>query len=328
MSAVYLFEYPEAAAVAEALKLKPDRRFAPVGAAVTGPTTPRAIGDSPFVAINGSGNHHHETLGLVAALAAEDPARSFSYLHLDAHPDTGELYRWRYNCASFVGRVLELPQVAEVDLIGINPAVLETEGTGSVYFRNLHYYHCDYFAKLRQWTVEEGPIDETYFGASEDDLRRALKNPAIAKAKMKEVRPPKSETAYPALVVKWRPLSALDPSQLPEAPIYVSVDLDVLKLDLVTDWRKSPRRSAPTPFGVPENQGEMSLPTLLALIAQLGAARPMLGADVCGLTERLGELSPEAQATSIQTTAAVVEALQAALAAKPKKKPKLTSRSR
>lgn len=306
---VYLFDYPEAKAIAEAAGLVPSRVFSPCGSSVTGPTVPRSIDEQPFLAINGSGNYHHETLGLVAALAGAAPERRFTYVHVDAHPDTGELYRWRYNCASFVGRILESPSVEAAYLLGINPEVLAEETQRTVFFKNLHYYHCDYFGKVRQFTVAGGPIDETYFGPGEGDLGRAKKNPSVKQARLSEVTPPKHAEAFPALVVKWRALSELDPATLPQLPLYISVDLDVLKGALVTDWRKSPKRSKPTRFGVPENQGEMSLEVLLELLEKLGRARPLLGADVCGLTHELGALSEAARQESVAASVQVVQRL-------------------
>ena len=306
---VYVFDYPEAQAVAAAAGLRPDQLFVPCGSAVTGRPPPRALAGQPFVAINGSGHHHHETMGLVAALVEADPDRRFTYVHVDAHPDTGELYRWRYNCASFVGRILESPSVDAAYLLGINPEVLAEETQRTVFFKNLHYYHCDYFAKLRQFTVRGGPIDETYFGPADGDLARAQKNPSVKQARLSEVTPPKHPEPLPALVVKWRALSEFQPSTLPRLPLYLSVDLDVLKGSLVTDWRKSPKRSGPTRFGVPENQGEMSLETLLELLTKLGEARPLLGADVCGLTHELAALSAEAREESLAANVQVVKLL-------------------
>lgn len=314
---VYVFDYPEAQAVAAAAGLRPDLVLAPCGSAVTGQPPARPLLGPPFVAINGSGNHHHETMGLVSALIAADPDRRFTYVHVDAHPDTGELYRWRYNCASFVGRILESPSVEAAYLLGINPEVLAEETQRTVFFKNLHYYHCDYFAKVRQFTVLGGPIDETYFGPAPEDLGRAKKNPSVQAARLSEVTPPKHEQPFPALVVKWRALSEFQPSTLPRLPLYVSVDLDVLKVSLVTDWRKSPKRSGPTRFGVPENQGEMSLEVLLELLRELGGARPILGADVCGLTHALSALSAEAREESLAANVQVLMLLRELVGAQP-----------
>lgn len=83
---------------------------------------------------------------------------------------------------------------------------------------------------------------------------------------------------------------ALD--RLPEGPVYLSVDLDVLSPSFArTDW----------------DQGTMQLDELLAALRKLVAARPVLGVDLCGgLTPEKGA-SPADEALNARTGEALYE---------------------
>ena len=78
--------------------------------------------------------------------------------------------------------------------------------------------------------------------------------------------------------------------RLPEVPVYLSVDLDVLSPAFArTDW----------------DQGSMQLDALLAALRKLVAARPVLGVDLCGgLTPEKGA-SPADEALNARTGEAV-----------------------
>ena len=80
--------------------------------------------------------------------------------------------------------------------------------------------------------------------------------------------------------------------RLPEVPVYLSVDLDVLSREYArTDW----------------DQGSMQLEELLAALRSLVAARPILGVDLCGgLTPEKGA-SPEDEALNARTGEALWE---------------------
>jgi len=79
-------------------------------------------------------------------------------------------------------------------------------------------------------------------------------------------------------------LAALD--ALPDLPVYVSVDLDVLSPAFArTNW----------------DQGEMTLPELVSGLRHLRSARRIIGVDLCGgLTEQKGA-SPEDLALNART---------------------------
>ena len=79
---------------------------------------------------------------------------------------------------------------------------------------------------------------------------------------------------------------------LPEVPVYLSIDLDVLSPAFArTDW----------------DQGSMQLDALLAALRKLVAARPVLGVDLCGgLTPEKGA-SPADEALNARTGEALWE---------------------
>jgi arginase family enzyme len=270
------------------------------------------LGTSPFLVLNGSGNHHHETVGLVEGLLRARP-EELTYIQIDAHPDKTELYRWSCNCGSFVGRILETPRIAEVYLLGLYPPCLDTDGHGTIYIKNLHYYRCEYFKKLRQYTVAPTTIHETYFGFLPEDVSEAKNNPSVARVRSKSIRVPDQQQPKKGLRVEWKTLRELDLGGLPDRPVYLTVDLDVLRHYPVTDWRKAPARSPATPHGLPENQGEMELDVLVDLIARIGSARRIAGADVCGLTSELERLPEGARQASFEAVERVVRAIETCL---------------
>lgn len=78
--------------------------------------------------------------------------------------------------------------------------------------------------------------------------------------------------------------------RLPELPVYLSIDLDVLSTDFArTDW----------------NQGDMSLPALEGMVLRIKKDRRIIGSDICGgLTIGKGA-SAEDQAINAGTTEAL-----------------------
>lgn len=101
----------EAEDVGPALRLWAARgQLAAFGARLA--AAPAGSGSGPLVTFLGSGDYHHLTPVLLAAL----PGR-FTVIHLDNHPDWVRLPPAGH-CGSWVNRALELPQVARIITVG------------------------------------------------------------------------------------------------------------------------------------------------------------------------------------------------------------------
>jgi arginase family enzyme len=306
MVSTLFVDYPEARRVIEHLGatrgVTPEAAWEPFG---THPETVRAnlrpVPDHPFVLVNGSGNYHHETYAVLAGLCRQGPC---AYLHIDAHTDKDTVFRWKIDCASFVGAILELPDVTEGVLLGVNVLPKTKERPVVVIGNDVHYYRFDYFTKLRQYYARPMQVQEFHFRYSRADCARARNNPSIERARVTPLPPNHQRKERRGLAVQWRDLAAFDPKSVASEIVYISVDLDVLRRDLVTDWRRE------GPGGtITDNQGVMTLRQLLALIRRVGRARKVVAADLCGLTERFFELEPAQLERSLETVATVYDAL-------------------
>ena len=65
-------------------------------------------------------------------------------------------------------------------------------------------------------------------------------------------------------------------------PVYLSIDLDVLQSDLVTDWRVGVHEGDVMGEGYGDNHGRMSLEQLLALIKTIGETASVLPVTFVG----------------------------------------------
>jgi arginase family enzyme len=257
----------------------------------------RRLPSEPFIVINGSGNFHHETVALVEGMLSAEASPAISYLQIDAHPDKEIGYRWVIGCASFVGRILEHPKVDTVHLLGINPECSGHADTGWAHIDHLGYYRCDYFAKLRLYSAPGTRFEEVVFDTRPEVGRSARASMAVAQVRRAKRQLPTDPAPRDALIVRWKDPGHFDPEALAAWPVYLSIDLDVVRDTIVTDWR----RVGP---GIADNQGALSWEELLALVERITAARPIRGADVCGLTAALEGLPPELHERSL---AAMVE---------------------
>ena len=140
----------------------------------------------------------------------------------------------------------------------------------------------------------------------------AQNNPSVATAAIHERQGATADDRSEGLVVTWKTLDDFSPTML-KRPVYLSIDLDVLKSDLVTDWRVGVHEGDVMGEGYGDNHGRMSLEQLLALIKTIGETASVQAGDICGVTEMLGELSPAAREKTLETVKQVYEAMLSAI---------------
>jgi len=309
MATTLLIDYPEARRVAAHLRatrgVEIAGEWSPVG---TRPETLRAnsrpLPDTPFVVVNGSGNYHHETYAIVESLCRRT---RLAYIHIDAHPDKDTFFRWKIDCASFVGAVLEIPQVEEAVLLGLHFPPGTVDLPGAVLGNDVHYYRCDYFAKLRQYLARQQDLRELHFRYSRADAARARRNPSVQSARVERLAAVHRKQTR-GLGIRWRSLREFSPASIASERVYLSVDLDVLRRDIATDWLRKRGQGA-----FVDNHGVMTLPQLLKMIARISRQHEIVGADLCGLTERFADLERARLDRSLETIAAVYDALVVAV---------------
>jgi len=327
MISTVVIDYPEAQRIAselrEKLGVQPVASWPGVGLRPrTVDANTRALPDGRFVVVNGAGHYHHETYAILEALGRRTRC---AYLHLDAHPDKDTVFRWRLDCASFVGAIAEIPSVTEAVLLGLHLTPDLEDLPGIVLGNDLRYYRCDYFGKLRQYGARSSTTAEAHFRHHRSDGIAARRNPSVFDAHAGPL-PPNKRKYRRALLVRWRDLTAFDPDSIAGDQVYLSVDLDVLRTGIVTDWRrkrpagadasaagddpgKSLPRDDPGKSLPRDNQGDLTLDELLGLIASIGACRQVIGADLCGLTRHFAALDAAQLQASLATCVAVYRAL-------------------
>lgn len=196
--------------------------------------------DAPgTIAFYGSGDFHHLATLFLARLREE-----VTLLHFDNHPDWVR-FPATVNCGAWVNRALEMPQVAQVVTIG--PAaddLVRPQWKG---------------ANLR--ALREGRLEVHAWQGSES---RYWGRPFVVPG----CRAGGGRIAWDSLAdASWDGfLEALD-ARLPDRPLWVSLDKDVLGPDeALTNWE----------------QGGMALSAILGAVQRLGRRRGILGMDVCG----------------------------------------------
>ncbi|MFZ9889627.1 MAG: hypothetical protein ACO3JL_19200, partial [Myxococcota bacterium] len=192
---------------------------------------PHRLPSTPFLVINGSGNYHHETAPLVEGFLAARPGQRFSYVQIDAHPDKDDRFRWKCDCASFVGRILKHPALVGLWQLGIYPPCLEdTSRPGHLFTPRLGYYGENYFRRLHTYVAAGDDVTELFWEYQPEDLQQAQQNPSIAEVHVTHQVPPplrkgtpaflREETPRPCLEVRWRRLMEFDPArELPPDPV-------------------------------------------------------------------------------------------------------------
>ncbi|MBI4816336.1 MAG: hypothetical protein HY791_08760 [Deltaproteobacteria bacterium] len=304
----YVIAHPEALVAKEYLEAKGVRfegTFDPVGPALTvGMGVERAVPAEPFIVLNGSGNFHHETLPLLESVLRQRKGELL-YIQIDAHPDTRPMFRWIVDCTSFVGRVLENKRVRSVYLLGQYPDAITDPGQRGPVMDKLGYFRCDYFAKFNQYLVGPSAKSERYSPVFPEAEAAARRNPAI-----RRVRKARSTPENPTLLIDWHTLADFRPEDLPNLPVYLTIDLDVVRDRPVTDWRRKADREDGV---ITPNQGDMSFSTLVALVESIGRNRKIIGADFCGLLQRTTWLRDERLEDSLAAVAETHAALARAI---------------
>ncbi len=334
MLPTFVIDYPEAHEAMRVLEqrfgVKPAGVLPSLGARpVSADMVPHSLPAEPFIAVNGSGNYHHESVplveGFLAARLAARPGQRFAYVQIDAHPDKDDRFRWKCDCASFVGRVMKSRALEGVWLLGIYPPCLEeTNRPGHMFTPRLGYYGEHYFRRMHTYVVGGDDVTELFWQFQPEDLEEARANPSVAEVLEREEPPPplrkstpaflRDDTPQPCLDVRWQTLEHFEPARdLPDLPLYVTVDLDVCKDKPTTDWRVRGREPPKNEWGVVDNQGTMAWQDLLSLIERIGAARQIAAADFCGLTKDIGSIPDAARERSLDGVAEIYQALTQAI---------------
>ena len=199
----------------------------------------------------GSGDFHH-----LSWLLARRHARPLSIIHFDNHPDWVR-FPVTLNCGSWVARALEEPQVLRVVTIGpASPDIEAPQLKGAT------------MAALRSGRLEL----HAWAGGSTFYAGPAFENPGARGA---------AGVARDGLT--WRGLEDDDwrtriediARRLPDAPVWITLDKDVLgTAEAVTNW----------------DQGRLTLDAVLEAIGLIAGHRPLLGMDVCGDYSPVGDL--------------------------------------
>lgn len=325
----FVVDYPEAHAamrhLTETLGVEPAGVLQSHGRLANADTlAEHPLPDVPFIVVNGSGDYHHETVTFLEAFVKRHDGKRFTYIQIDAHPDKDDTYRWKLDCASFVGRVMERDEIERVYLLGLYPECLDTHKTGNLVIHNLSYFRVPYLSKLHQYLVGETVLHETMHRLQPTSVDDASQNESIDTYEElslprpgDEKKPAKlREGPMPALRVQWKTLADFDAVRdLPDLPVYLTIDLDVARAKIVTDWRRDPSSDDVTTWGTGDNQGNMDWDVLLALVRSIGGARRILGADFCGITHTVAALSDDARASSLSAVGEIYQALADAIGA-------------
>jgi arginase family enzyme len=322
----YVIDYPEAhtalAAISDAHDVKAAGVLPALGdRPVSIDGEPPDLPAEPFVVVNGSGNYHHETVPLVQGFLKKRPEQRFAYVQIDAHPDKDDRFRWKCDCASFVGRVMREPQIDSVWLVGINPGCLiDEDRPDRLVTRRVSYYGDRYFTKLREY-VTSNEIVEQFYKFNEVHERTARENPSAASVEVKDDAPPvrnhllDSGEPEPCIEVRWKTVDELDMARdLPDLPVYLTIDLDVSREKPVTDWKERDKSLPDNRWGVPDNQGVMAWEDVIGLVEQLGESRRVVAADFCGLTKRIDGLRDDARKMSLDAMVEIYAAVTQAMA--------------
>jgi len=191
----------------------------------------------------GSGDFHH-----LSYLLATRHACPFSIVHFDNHPDWVR-FPTSLNCGSWVARTLEEPQVLRVVTLGpASPDIEAPQLKGAT------------MEALRSGRLELHPWSDgaTFYAGP------AFENPGVTGA----AGIARDGLRWHGLAgADWRARIADIAARLPEAPVWITLDKDVLTSgEAVTNW----------------DQGCLTLDAVMEAIAVIAGRRPLLGMDVCG----------------------------------------------
>ncbi len=229
--------------VVAARDLAPKLRLLAAPAALT--TLARRLGPThgPELVFYGSGDFHH--LSLLLALRCDQPV---SIIHFDNHPD------WvrrpaNLNCGSWVSRALAHNDVARVVTIGPDSADILAPQLHGADLSGLRSGR----AELHPWRSAA-----TFYAGKAFHAPGASAAAGIARDGLRW---------HGLSAENWEAQIAAIAARLPEAPLWITLDKDVLTpAEATTNW----------------DQGCLTLDQVLAAITLFAARRRVLGMDVCG----------------------------------------------
>jgi len=203
------------------------------------PEMSRRLLEGKFIVLNSSGLFHHRSFYFV------EPLEEVCYVQLDSHPDFG---KWTRKLAgdNFVPEVSGLDNVKATYVVGVTPnEALVPEGES--------------IKRIRERTrgtrlVLSDPLEVLLF--AED---------GIADETFREVYE-KAKGLYPYLEYHKKP-TEFDVKSLPDLPVYLSIDLDVIKT-FPSIWT---------------GHGRWDTVKVLDTIFEIAEGREIIGADICGL---------------------------------------------
>ena len=203
----------------------------------------RDLGAGPKLWFMGSGDFHHVS-ALHIAHAVEEAGEPVTVIHFDNHPDWVH-FSGGMHCGSWVNRATNHPNVAKVITLGVTSYDLKNpEWRGA----NLSLMREGKLELFPYWHAPSRVRKQYGTGPGYTQKQGRIHWHSIAEA---------GEGPFLATLL----------SRIGTRMVYLTIDKDVLAHDdALTNW----------------DQGRMSLAYLLQIIAAIGAAHRIIGADVTG----------------------------------------------
>lgn len=203
------------------------------------PEMSRRLQEDRFIVLNSSGLFHHRSFYFV------EPLEEVCYVQLDSHPDFGKMIG-RLAGDNFVPEVSQLDNVEDTYVVGVTPnEALVPEGES--------------LERIRERTIGtklilSDPLEVLLFaedGTRDETFREVYENARVL---------------YPYLNHHNKP-TKFDVESLPNLPVYLSIDLDVIKT-FPSIW---------------EGHGRWDTVKVLDTIFEIADEREIIGGDICGL---------------------------------------------
>ena len=207
--------------------------------------------DDPFIALNGHGILHGRTFFFVDGLN-----KDLSYYQIDAHVDASFARDGELDCGTHVHRTMELDHVKKLNLLGINPFHLID------YVGHFPMSEDDGYFPFDPAPAFGNPLVELFIGELwEDAKEKAIDADSFCFDAEEEA------SRLEKYAKKYLTPNTFDPSLDPAPNAYVSIDLDAIK-GFPTGW---------------PNAGVWDTERVIETVNQIGSAKKIIGADICGL---------------------------------------------
>jgi len=196
--------------------------------------------EDKFIVLNSSGFFHHRSFYFI------EPLKEVCYVQLDSHADLWNR-KGKLSFDGFVSEVAKLKNVHQAYVVGVTPNEGLAPKNKSV-------------EEIREQTrdvniVASEPLEimimEGAGGHPDVDYETVYR---------------KTREVFPYLTYDQKP-TEFNADELPDLPVYLSVDLDVIKM-FPTVW---------------QGHGRWDTIKLLETIWEIGSKREIVGADICGL---------------------------------------------